>query len=163
MIKGLLKIWKEEWWEKQSDSLAQEYAQRERELKEEFKEHLEADSTSFNLKLEEMRKESLELETRILRLQVKKAELGEMERRTDDKKLELSKLNEELLVQIRLIEAKASPSNVWQDAYGKGFQAGMEWREKVGPSLDEKQIRIIKETAINGTLERMNGHHKKNN
>lgn len=163
MIRRLLKRWKEEWWERHSEKLALEYANQESHLKAELDELLTKDKLAFTSKLEELKREGLELETRLMKLSIKKIELSEIESRVDAKKAELDILNSELLTKIRVAESKGSPSGIWNQAYGQGFQAGYDFAIKFLPELSDRQVNLIKEIAISDTLKRFNGNHKKNN
>lgn len=47
------------------------------------------------------------------------------------------------------------------DPYMRGFSHGIEMAYKFAPKIDEKIANSIKSQAIQETLDRMNGNHKK--
>lgn len=157
MFKKLISKWKEEWWEHKAEKLAKEYAQAESELKEEFQDHLEKDRASFDLKREQLIREGQDMEIRLARLEVKRAELSEMEQRVNDKKEELAHLNEELLAQLRIAEAKCSPSNVFMDAFALGASKTWDLLLPVMAGNIEALKKKIYEEATSDTIIRMNG------
>lgn len=67
------------------------------------------------------RKLNDETQKQLAIIDVKREELKELSRRVDEKKLELQQKNDLLLDQIKTLEAKASPSNVWANAFSEGF------------------------------------------
>ena len=84
-----------------------EFRQKEEELRKGFEDSFTKVKNDIDEKLSKLRKQQADLE--------------DDEQRVLDHKKELAKTNEELKVQIRLIEAKASPDAVWAEAFGHGF------------------------------------------
>ena len=156
MFKKLISKWKEEWWEKKSESLAKEYAEAESALKAEFSEHLEKDKASFNLKLEELQFKGQEIEKRLARLEVKHAELSEMERLVADRKERLAHVSTELLDQIRIAEAKSSPSSVFMHAFTLGASKTWDLLLPVMTGNIEALRKKIYEDATSDAISRMN-------
>ena len=76
-------------------------------------------------------------------------DLEDLETRVLDRKKELERVNEELKVQIRLIEAKSSPDQVWASAFGQGYSKA--W-DSIRPLMDQG-IDKIKETIRNEEIE----------
>ena len=87
--------------------IEQEFKQKEEQLRKDFQD-------SFT-------KVKNEVDEKLNTLAKHKADLEYDEQRVLDRKKELAKTNEELKVQIRLIEAKASPDSVWAQAFSHGF------------------------------------------
>lgn len=79
----------------------------------------------FSDKEDKLRKEldkaHFVIEEKLAKLSREKVDLEEDENRVLDRKMELARVNNELKTQIRLIEAKASPDNVWVEAFAQGF------------------------------------------
>lgn len=150
--------WKEEWWNRHESEIVRDYAERESELKQELDSHLEADRASFE-KTRKLAQEAMDLQ--VATLKVREKELEELTKLMDSKRLDLARKNEELLNQIKLIEAKTSPSNVWVEAFGMGFSKAWDMMAPIlmeGVKLSKKSI---EDMAITDTLKRMNGNNKK--
>lgn len=125
--------------------------EREAKLKEEFRPQLE----EISLRIETTEKT---IKDRLDSLKQREIELEACERRMLDRRLELEKSNKELLDQIRIIEAKASPSAVWESAFTAGFEKAFDTVWSLQTSAVEKVIESVKNKAINATLQRLNGH-----
>jgi len=155
---SIFKRWKEEWWAKRESNLAQEYAERERELKSELDSHIEKDRASFNKSKEKF---DAEINQAITQLELRKLEVEEYLKRIEDRRVELAHKNEEYLTQLRLIEAKASPSQVWTEAFTLGFSKAWDMKLDVMRDGLDRSRQLIRDTAISETIARMNGNHKK--
>ena len=101
------------WWKRRNQEILAEFLVKERTLtihsedKLRFlKENLESYEREVSGKLEIVEREKRNLE--------------DIERRVLDRRLELERVNEELKIQIRLIEAKASPDSIWTSAFSQG-------------------------------------------
>jgi len=156
MFKKLISKWKEEWWEKREDYLVKEFSQREAELKADLEEHLIKDKESFSNHMKKLQAEGQEIESRLARLEVKKAELSEMERRITDKRQELASINDELLQQIRTAEAKSSPSSVFMHAFTLGASKTWDLLLPVMTGNIEALKKKIYEDATTEAISRMN-------
>jgi len=82
----------------------------------------------------------------------KQRDVEDLLRRVNDKRVELETRNEELRDQIRLIEAKASPSGVWVQAFSQGFSKAWDMMIPLMTSGIEKTKEKIKELAIEESL-----------
>jgi len=87
-------------------------------------------------------------------------ELDALKKRAEDKRIELESVNKELLDQIRLIEAKSSPSGVWAQAFSMGFSKAWDMMMPIINKGIEKREESISERAIEGVLRGMNNGHK---
>ena len=79
----------------------------------------------------------------------KTQDLEELEKRVLDRRAELERANEELKTQIRLIEAKASPSNIWESSFTLGFSKAWDMMLPVMSNGLEK----VKENIRNNEIE----------
>jgi hypothetical protein len=70
------------------------------------------------------------------------------------KKLEMSKKSVE--DQVRLLEAKSSPTNVWTDAFTAGFNKAWDMMLPIMQEGVLKSKKVIEDTAIQETLKRIN-------
>lgn len=97
-------------------------------------------------------------------LSLKHEEMLDLRDRASSKETELRKLNADLNLQIKTLEAKASPNTIWVTAFSSGFEKA--W-ESMQPLMDENiknSKKAIEEKAIMDTLSRnQNGHYKKIN
>lgn len=123
---------------------------------------LRAEKASL-LEAEQARIDSLkdresEFEEKELKLHLKQLDLESTEKMVEDRKVELERVNEELKTQIRLIEAKASPSEVWAQAFTAGF--GKAWDMMLPLMSDglDKTRKVIEDKAISDTLKGLEGH-----
>ena len=93
------------------------------------------------------RKSSLENELNLIQSKFEE-DIQHFTQRVEDRKLDLIRCNEDLKNQIRLIESKASPSNVWAEAFSAGFSKA--W-DCIWPLLQEgvlKSKEFIRNQAI---------------
>jgi DNA repair exonuclease SbcCD ATPase subunit len=88
------------------------------------------------------------------KLELAQYEIDELQRLTDDKKDSLEKKNKELAQQIRLIEAKASPDQVWISAFQSGFSKA--WG-MMKPVMYEGFDKVKQEISDNAKMETLNG------
>lgn|SRR3990167_886261 len=99
---------------------------------------------------------SLDMQQKIL--EVKKRDLEDVTRRVEDRTKELERTNEELRQQIRLIEAKSSPSSIWESAFSSGFDKAWEIMLKYIDLGDQKAKTNLYNQAVDDTLKRLNGN-----
>lgn len=84
-------------------------------------------------------------------------ELRHIERSTLQLQYDQARINEELRQQIHLLEAKASPSNVWAEAFTSGFNKA--W-DMMAPLMEEGSAKVrqsIYDKGVNDTLKRLEG------
>lgn len=152
---------KEEWLNRNEAKLKAEYASNFEVMRKNFDKEMNERMESYK-KAVEIVDQNLKIEK--AKLEIRENEVKEIERSIEDKKIELAKKNEDLANQIRLIEAKASPDQVWVSAFGLGFSKA--W-DMMMPLMNEGNVRsrkIIEDQAIAETVKRMsNGNYKKNN
>lgn len=81
-------------------------------------------------------------------------DLEENLKRVNDKKVELAKANKDLAQQIRLLEAKASPDQVWLSAFQMGFSKA--WG-MMKPVIYDGFDKVKQEISDNAKMETLNG------
>ena len=150
MIKKLMTKWKEEWWSKRESQLIYEFSGMESVVK-----------SSLENSLKKIKQQEEDLETISSRLRIQEAECDETYRRVEERKLELSSKNEELLRTIRNIESQSSPSGVWIQSFTAGFQCAWGMMEPMMLEGMEHLKKSISDKAITDTLVRLNGNDKK--
>ena len=94
------------WWNEKTVQIKSEYEQKEKDYISEFDKKYSFLQKELSEKLEVLEKEKRNLE--------------DIQTRVSDREKELVRVNEDLKVQIRLIEAKASPDHVWESAFSLG-------------------------------------------
>src|SRR3990167_6014586 len=93
-----------------------------------------------------------DLETREKELDFKRRDIEDLEKRLHDKKSDLEKANEEIRNQIRLIEAKASPSSVWVESFSHGFSKAWDMMMPIVNEGSEKLKNSIYRKATDETI-----------
>ena len=98
--------------------------------------------------LEKKFDESLKKKEDELRLQTStQYEVEQLNKRLEEKKIDLEKKNEELRQQIRVIEAKASPDKVWESSFSLGFSKAWDMMVPIMMNGMEKVKTQIKNSA----------------
>jgi len=158
MFKKLIESWKQEWWLKHASEVAREYQSRQLDLEKRLEEEMR-----LNLN-------KLELERDVIYAKVKgeiqKGQLLEEEvvyrtKTLEDRKLELIKADNELREQIKLIQAKASPDQIWNQAFTTGVSKTL---DMIIPSLTEgfdKYKIKVREEAVTEAIARLRAPNKK--
>ena len=85
-------------------------------------------------------------------LDFKRRDVEDLEKRLHDKKSDLEKANEEIRNQIRLIEAKASPSSVWVESFSHGFSKAWDMMMPIVNEGSEKLKNSIYRKATDETI-----------
>lgn len=106
-----------------------------------LKSSLEEGQKDISHKLELLKKENRDIE--------------DMQKRVQDRKVELERVNADLKTQIRLIEAKASPDHVWESAFSQGFSKAWDMMVPLMTQGLEKVKEKIKEQEIENSLPRI--------
>ena len=101
------------------------------------------------------------LEIRNNQVKLEQEQADELFRRVLDRKVELLRVNDELKQQIRLIEAKASPDNIWVAAFSSGFQKAWETMHPILMDGFRKASDSIRDEAINDTISNLDPIIKK--
>lgn len=158
MFKKLIESWKQDWLLKNAAKIAKEYESRQRDL-------ISKLDSEMKLNLQK-----LELERDVLyakvRAEIQKEKLLEEEvtfraKTLEERKIDLIKADNDLKQQIKLIEAKASPSAVWTEAFSQGVSKC--W-DLLLPSMTENIEKLkskIREDAIHEAIGRLNATNKK--
>jgi hypothetical protein len=148
---NIFKKWKQEWFDREESKLCAEFEKELNELKDNLANALEDQEAKLISATNtfEMKQRDLIFSQR---------EVDELNRRCELKKLELERLNSELLQQIRLMEAKGSPEGIWAQAFTAGFNKGFDMAYLQHEGFDRVK-KLIRDEAINETLGKRNGHH----
>ena len=125
---------------------------RKKEVRLEYEQKEQFLVSEISSKFDEKKKEMIERASELGR---QDKDLADLERRVLDRKLELERVNEELKVQIRLIEAKASPDNVWTTAFSHGFSKAWDMMIRTMTHGIEKIKNSIKTQEIDASISRL--------
>ena len=137
--------WKQGWWLKHASELAKIYESSEKDLRQKFE---------IEIEIIKVRKESL-----IRKLQLEEEELTYKLKLVEERKIEAARIDNEIKNQIRLLEAKASPSSVWAEAFTSGMNKAWDILLPVMTENLEKVKKKIYDDAVRDTVNRMNGKH----
>lgn len=135
----MIRKWRDDWIKKQEAKWQAEYETSQRSWQEQISQ------------LEYGSKQRLE------KLQHDQESMDEMAKRVLDRKQELERVSNELRDQIRLLEAKASPSSVWGEAFSSGFSKAWDMMLPVMQSGNAKLIEYTKEQTIDQALSGLDG------
>lgn len=147
MIKKIIQEWKQEWWLKHAGQLAQEFNGKHIDLVHRCEEEIQKAQAAWQItkesSLQKIRLEEEEIKYRLESLESRKRELAHLD--TDIKN------------QMKLLEAKANPSFVWESAFTAG--ATKTW-DLIMPLMTrnlEKMMTKIKEDAAIEAVNRLHG------
>lgn len=115
------------WWAHREAQLREEYAQHERTLTDAL----------------QQTKERLEREL---------AQVAAMESQCKDRREDLARTSTELREQLRLLEAKASPSHVWAEAFSLGFSKAWDMMLPLMKAGIGKSEQALFDEAVNAAL-----------
>ncbi len=158
MIRNLILKWKQEWWLKNASILAKEYQSKQVDLEKKLSEEV-------SLKIQK-----LELERDILYAQVRsEIERGkllqeEVTYRTktlEDRKMELIREDNELREQIKVLQAKAAPDQVWTHAFTAGVSKTIDMLiPTITEGFDKFKVQV-REEAMKEAIARLRAPNKK--
>ena len=156
----MFKKWKKLWLENRIASIENEYRQKIEDENSEY--------TNKLLRLKEQHRNMLDSSEKSNSALLKRIELNEEElayrlKTLETRNVELKQADNELKEQIKLLEAKAHPSNVWVEAFTLGINKCWDLLQPVYVENIEKMKKLIYDKATLETLERLNGNHKKTN
>ena len=146
MFKKLISSWKAEWFNRKESELVFEYSRRLESMIKQVRSEGEE-------RLDAIRDQTLlEIETKESALKIIKSQnedLSFQQKRLDDRKLELIQAQDELKIQIRLIEAKASPSSIFIEAFSQGINKAWDLLLPVmSENIDKLKIKMKEDAAI---------------
>mgnify|MGYP001607455958 CR=1 FL=1 len=130
------------WWEHHRQELEKAHAQQIADLQSAHESSLTFIRNQLQSDLSELKEECH------LYFEQEKEEIANLRLRLQDRKEELARANAEYRTQIRLIEAKASPSNIWSEAVSTGFK--MAW--DMMSSLQAEGLAKISQQARDGAI-----------
>ena len=154
MFKKMFDKWKQEWFLKKQAELDQEFRPQFERMVETFERTKKEHEEKFEAVYLESKKKYQELI-------FQQTEIEELSKRLEERKLALAHENEELKLQLKLAEAKSSPSNVWAEAFTCGFSKAWDMMMLQNEGM-EKVKKIIEDKAISKTISglRLNGNNK---
>lgn len=140
---SFLQSLKDKWIKSQEDNLRNEYSERLSSIESELQSEID------NL-ISEKKKiiDSVNLE---------KSEIESLEKRMQDTRSSLQEAQRDLKEHLKVLEAKANPSIVWQSAYTAGFQAAWSVAWDFQKDAFNAYTEKVRSQAINDTLKRLNG------
>ena len=94
----------------------------------------------------------LGLEAKRKQLALEQAEVEDLQTRMDERKKELASINHELREQIRIVEAKGRPDQIWVTAFTAGFSKAWDMMAPLMTDGVVKMRKTIHDQAIDETL-----------
>jgi len=138
----------QKWWDSRCPEIRKEFHDKEQELIFESEKYLENMRVRLDLKKKELDDELEIIERR-------KLDNEDIEKRIEDRKQELLRVNEELKTQIRLIEAKASPDQIWTNAFSQGVSKAWDMMVPIMAENVKKAKETIRNQEIDNSLPRI--------
>jgi len=135
-------------WKQYEVSIRDEYTQKQKSLVQDMDNRY----SILKVRLEDGHKDIV---SKVDVMEREKRDLEDLEKRVFDRKSELGRVQEELKIQIRLLEAKASPDNIWTTAFSQGFSKA--WDVMI-PHMTEGLDRVkdqIRTQEIDASLPRV--------
>lgn len=161
IIDKIINRWKEDWWKKEAENISREYQSKRNELQSRLDEEILEVHKSWKSRYEILSQEILSEEKKI---SLKQEEVAYRLKTLEDRNLELIKTDNEVKMQIKLLEAKASPNAVWLEAFTQGFSKAWDSMNPIMMENVYKTKKAIEERAIMDILNRnSNGNNKKIN
>jgi len=159
MFNKLKEKWKNDWWIKECAKVASEYEDRRKDLEQRMDEELLRTKEMLDLEIEVMR---VGLEAKKRKLTVEQEEVDYRLKNLEEKKAELASADNYLKGQIKLIEAKASPTAVWTEAFGQGMSKCWDLMLPIMQENMDKLKSKLKEDAAMEAIQRLkNAPNKK--
>lgn len=141
--------WKKEWLEKNIAEITSSYQS-------------ELESTKTYLE-DKINSQKVKNQILLNNLKIEEEEIAYKLKILNDRKLEVIQKDNELKDQIKILEAKASPSSVWCEAFTQGMNKAWDLMFPVMSENIEKVKQAIYDKATTDTLARLNGNNKKIN
>lgn len=145
----LFEKWKQEWWLKHASHIALEYQSKVDDLTKRLEKEIAEQTYKNKLIFQNLKLEEEELNHRLQTIK--------------DRILEAKQKDNELREQIRLLEAKASPSSVWCEAFTQGINKAWDMMLPVFEDNLEEMRKHLYDKAVLDTLGRIHGNNKKTN
>lgn len=143
--------WKQEWWLKEAQKLAKEYEAKKFDLMNRCQKEITETEEAWVVTKEKL----------LQRINLEQQEINYRLESLEGRKRELAHLDMEVKNQMKMLEAKANPSFVWESAFTAGATKTWDLMEKILLGNIEKiKIQIFND-ATQKALEGLNGHNKK--
>ncbi len=153
MFKKLINSWKQEWLEKNKLLLMVNHESDFAKMQSDFEKLKKEHEEKFQLAYSEAKK-------KYEALTFQQAEIDELSKRLEERKLALARENEDLKIKLKLAEAKSSPSNVWVEGFTLGVSKTWDLLMPVMVGNVEALKKKIYEDATLESLSRLNGRKK---
>lgn len=151
-IKELLhEKWKAKWWLKEASNIAGQYESERKSLEKQLSEGLKTMESEWAHRKELLQK----------RLSLEEESVSYRIKNLADRELELIKADNDLKIQIRTIEAKASLSSVWAEAFSMGVSKTWDMLLPIMSENVDKLKSKMKEDAIHEAIGRLHATNKK--
>lgn len=144
--------WRQEWWLKHAAELAKTFEENRLDLIQRGRTEIEQTQETWANK-----KESL-----LQRIRLEEEEIKYRLESLEHRKSELARVSEELRNQIKIMEAKAHPSEVWAQAFTAGVTKSWDLIQPFMLENIEKMKKQIYDEALTKAIGNLNGNHKKN-
>lgn len=145
--------WKEEWINNNNEllnSLDKEYVNKKNSLEESFEKSLKKFESEVQTK-----KQSI-----LNKIKIEEEEVEHRLKIVEDRKLDLISTDNHLKAQIKLLEAKASPTAVWTEAFSLGVSKAWDMLLPIMAGNVEALKKKIYEDATFDAISRLNGKKK---
>lgn len=159
MFNKLKSQWKNDWWIKECGNVATEYQSRRNDLEKRLQEELARFEEAFDIEKEIS---CVRIESERKKIKLLEEEVEYRFKTLEERRLELIKVDNELKTQIKLLEAKASPSAVWSEAFSQGMSKCWDLALPFMQENIEKFKTKVKEDAAVEAIQRLkNAPNKK--
>lgn len=158
MIKKLLDKWKQEWWLRNASNIAREFQHRQTDLENKLNHE-----SRINIQKLELERDILyaKIKAEIEKGNILEAEVEYREQILSDRKLELIRADNELREQIKLTQAKASPDQIWSQAFTTGVSKTLDMIiPTITSGFDKFKVKV-QEDAVQEAIARLRVTNKK--
>jgi len=142
--------WKQEWYNRNSAQIAREFDGRRIELVKRLEDEIEETRLRW-----ESKKDSL-----LNKIRLEQEEIAFKTESINCKKIQLNSMEEDYRLQIKLMEAKASPSNFWAEAFSQGVSKTWDLLQSVQVSNMEKLKKQLFDDAYEEAIRSLNDNKK---
>lgn len=150
--------WKQEWWLKHAAEVAREFQSRQDDLEKRLNDEIKVNLTRLELERDTL---YAKIKVEIEKGKILEEEVAYREKTLKDRKMELIQLDNDVKEQIKILEAKSSPSAVWAQAFTAG--ASKAW-DLITPVMTENLSKLkirMEEEAVQTAIARLRASNKK--
>lgn len=131
-------------------------ARQEATLQQEFQPRLEALKAAQEVCLEVVARQTAEAEAALQKVERLRQSVADSEVLLQDRQVAVRQASEELRQQLRLLEAKASPTEVWSQAMATGYRAALETLTPLMREGMSTMLEKVRQDAIDQTVKNIN-------